>query len=66
MMVLFLFGKYRQSFSWQISSPRHRPELSIGFISPNSVFLIHLEFEGVIYVHMLEICPYLYFSHIYL
>jgi hypothetical protein len=45
-----------QSFSWQISSQRHKPVLSISFVSPNSMFLTHLEFLGggvlEIYVHI--------------
>uniref|UniRef100_A0A0A9FZQ4 Uncharacterized protein n=1 Tax=Arundo donax TaxID=35708 RepID=A0A0A9FZQ4_ARUDO len=45
-MMCLLFGMCLQSFSWQISSRRHRRELSTGFISPNLVFLIHPEFVG--------------------
>jgi hypothetical protein len=37
---------YLQSFSWLISSQRHKCELNIEFSSLNSVFQTHLEFEG--------------------
>ncbi|WVZ52386.1 hypothetical protein U9M48_003451 [Paspalum notatum var. saurae] len=40
------FATCFQSYSWLISSQKQRPELSIAFISPNLVCLIHLEFEG--------------------
>jgi hypothetical protein len=50
-MVLLLFSMCLQSSSWQISSRRFRLVLIINFTSPNSVLLIHHEFErGIRYV----------------
>jgi hypothetical protein len=34
------------SYSWRISSQRHRLERNIGSFSPNSILLTHHEFEG--------------------
>jgi hypothetical protein len=50
-MMSLIFDMCLQSFNWLISSPRDRSELGIGSISPNSVFLIHREFEGVLDVY---------------
>jgi hypothetical protein len=47
-MVLLLFSRYLQSYSWQISSRRLTLVLNISFTSLNSVLLIHHEFEGVL------------------
>jgi hypothetical protein len=47
-MVLLLLSMCLQSSSWQISSRRLRLTLIISFTSPNSVLLIHHEFEGVL------------------
>jgi hypothetical protein len=50
-MVLLLFNTCLQSSSWQISSRRLRLAPSFNFISPNSMFLIHHEFEeGIRYI----------------
>jgi hypothetical protein len=38
-----------QNCNWQISSPKLRLENIIVFIYSNSMFLIHLEFEGGCY-----------------
>jgi hypothetical protein len=46
-MVLLLFSMCLQSSSWQISSRRLRLALIINFTSPNSMLLIHHEFEGM-------------------
>jgi len=45
MMTSLFFAMSLQSFSWLVSSPGRKPELSISSISPNLVSLIHLEFE---------------------
>jgi hypothetical protein len=47
-MVLLLFSMCLQSFNWQISSRKLKLALIISFTSPNSVLLIHHEFEGVL------------------
>jgi hypothetical protein len=59
MMMSSIFVMRPYSFSWLIYSPRHILELNIGSISPNSVWLIHLEFEGdVRCIFMFSICPH--------
>jgi hypothetical protein len=47
-IVLLLFSMCLQSFSWQISLQSLRLVLIISFTSPNSVLLIHHEFEEVL------------------
>jgi len=53
MMMSLFFAMCLQSFSWLVPSSGRKPELSISFISPNLVSLIHLEFErGVRCIYM--------------
>src|SRR6266540_3904075 len=47
----FLFGMCPRSSNLQTCLPRHILELSKVFFSPNSMLLIHHEFEGVLDVN---------------
>jgi hypothetical protein len=75
MMVLLLFSMCLQSCSWQIFSRKLRLAAIISFTSPNSVFLIHHEFEGgvrcilpfsIIVFFQGVLCIFLLHVHVYI